>query len=132
MQAYREYQIKLKQQKQRERELLESRLKQEEEMMLVEQNYQSLQEEVDDMRKLIRKLRVKYKQAMNEINDINLEHSKEKQELFSQIKESERDVVLYRMILQALMPRLDISDINTIVSNCDYDQDSLSWNIVIP
>jgi hypothetical protein len=30
MQAYREYQIKLKQQKQRERELLESRLKQEE------------------------------------------------------------------------------------------------------
>ena len=69
---------------------------------------------------------------MNEINDINLEHSKEKQELFSQIKESERDVVLYRMILQALMPRLDISDINTIVSNCDYDQDSLSWNIVIP
>lgn len=39
MSAYREFQLKLKQQKQRERELLESRLRQEEEMMLVEKNY---------------------------------------------------------------------------------------------
>jgi hypothetical protein len=39
MQAYREFQIKLKQQKQRERELLESRIRQEEEMMLKEKDY---------------------------------------------------------------------------------------------
>jgi len=67
MQAYREFQIKLKQQKQREKDLLESRLKQEEEMMMVEKNYQNLQEEVEDMRKLIVKLRQKYKQASSEI-----------------------------------------------------------------
>ena len=30
-------------------------------MMMVEKNYQSLQEEVEDMRRLIQKLRVKYK-----------------------------------------------------------------------
>ena len=29
--------------------------------MMVEKNYQSLQEEVEDMRRLIQKLRVKYK-----------------------------------------------------------------------
>jgi len=62
--------------------LLESRLRQEEEMMLVERNYQSLQEEVEDMRKLIQKLRVKYKQATNEIQDIGREHNREKQEQF--------------------------------------------------
>lgn len=36
-------------------------------MMMVEKNYQNLQEEVDDMRKLIVKLRQKYKQASSEI-----------------------------------------------------------------
>ena len=71
MQAYREYQIKLKQQKQRERELLESRLKQEEEMMLKEKEYQSMQEELDDMRKLIKKLRNRYKQTTAELKDVN-------------------------------------------------------------
>lgn len=51
--------------------------------MLVEHNYQSLQEELDDMRKLITKLRTKYKQAVCEIKDINIEYNKDKQDLFS-------------------------------------------------
>ena len=51
-------------------------------MMMVEKNYQSLQEEVEDMRKLIQKLRVKYKQAQSEVHDLNREHNREKQELF--------------------------------------------------
>ncbi len=101
-------------------------------MMLVEKNYQSLQEEVEDMRKLIQKLRVKYKQANTEIKDINREHNREKQELFQQIKESERETVLYRMILQMFVPKLGIGDLNTIVANSEYDNDALSWNVVIP
>lgn len=39
MQAYREFQLKLKMQKQREKELMEQKIWQEEEMMLVEKNY---------------------------------------------------------------------------------------------
>ena len=47
-------------------------------MMMVEKNYQSLQEEVEDMRKLIKKLRVKYKQGQGEIRDLEREHNREK------------------------------------------------------
>jgi hypothetical protein len=54
-------------------------------MMLVEKNYQTLQEEVDDMRKLIKKFRIRYKQAVNEIKDLNTEYNKEKQEYFETI-----------------------------------------------
>jgi len=43
--------------------LLEEKRKKEEEMLLVERNYKNLQEEVDDMREIIKKLREKYKQA---------------------------------------------------------------------
>ncbi len=40
---------------------MEEKQKQEEEMLLVERNYKNLQEEVDDMREIIKKLRDKYK-----------------------------------------------------------------------
>jgi NurA-like 5'-3' nuclease len=101
-------------------------------MMMVEKNYQSLQEEVEDMRRLIQKLRVKYKQAQNEVADLNREHNREKQELFQQTKESEKETVLYRMVIQMFAPKLSIGDLNTIVANSEYDNDSLSWNVVIP
>jgi len=42
MNQYREFQLKIKQQKQREKALLEQKMKKDEEMMLVERSYQSL------------------------------------------------------------------------------------------
>ena len=132
MQAYRDFQIKLKHQKQRERELLETRLRQEEEMMLKERDYQSMQEELDDMRKLIKKLRIRYKQTTSELKDLGQEHNREKQELFSQIKDQDRETLLYRMILQTFVPKVSLTDINTIVSNSEYDNDQLTWKVVIP
>ncbi len=87
MNQYREFQIRLKQQKQREKELLEQKIKKEEEMIMVERNYHTLQEEVDDMRRLIKKFRLKYKQAVNEIKDLNAEHNRERAELFETIQE---------------------------------------------
>lgn len=54
-------------------------------MMLVEKNYQTLQEEVEDMRKLIKKFRVKYKEAVTEIKDLNTEYTKERADLFESI-----------------------------------------------
>jgi predicted nucleic acid-binding Zn-ribbon protein len=53
--------------------------------MLVETNYQNLQDEVEDMRKLIKNFRVRYKQAVTEINDLNEEHATERAEMFDQI-----------------------------------------------
>ncbi len=50
--------------------------------MHVERNYQNLQEEVEDMRKLIKKFRLKYKEAVTEIKDLNSEHNRERAELF--------------------------------------------------
>jgi flagellin-specific chaperone FliS len=51
--------------------LLEEKRKKEEEMLLVEKNYKNLQEEVDELRVIIRQLREKYKQAQIEIQDLH-------------------------------------------------------------
>lgn len=51
-------------------ELIEEQRKKEEEMLFVQGNYTSLQQEVESMRGIMEKLRVKYKAAEAEINDL--------------------------------------------------------------
>ena len=60
-------QLEIQEQKEREKALIEEKERKEEEVLLVETNYQNLQEEVEDMRRLIKNFRVRYKQAVNEI-----------------------------------------------------------------
>ena len=48
-------------------------------MLFVQGNYKSLQDEVDSMRTIMEKLRSKYKQAENEIGDLNNEHQQQKE-----------------------------------------------------
>lgn len=49
----------------------------------MEGQYATLQEEVEQMRELIKNFRVRYKQAVQEIADLNQEHCRERQELFA-------------------------------------------------
>ena len=63
VQKQREMQLQLRMQKKKEKLLQEEKRKKEEEMLLVERQYKSLQEEVDDMRGVVGKLRQKYKSA---------------------------------------------------------------------
>ena len=83
--------------------MIEEKMRKEEEVLLVETNYQNLQDEVDDMRKLIKNFRVRYKQAVSEISDLNEEHAKERGEYFEAIQAYEREVSLYKAILKHLI-----------------------------
>ena len=58
----------------KEQELIEEKRAKEEEMLFVQGNYTSLQQEVESMREIMEKLRQKYKAAENEVADLNKEH----------------------------------------------------------
>lgn len=72
-------------------------------MMHVEKNYLTLQDEVEDMRKLIKRFRTKYKQAIDEIKDLNAEHNKERADLFESIQEFQKENLLYKGILKYVL-----------------------------
>lgn len=76
--------------------------------MLVETNYQNLQDEVDDMRRLIKNFRVRYKQAVTEINDLNEEHARERSDLFEHIQTYEKELQLYKTLLRCVIEPRDI------------------------
>jgi len=95
---------------------------------MVESQYHDLQEEVEDMRKLIRSFRVRYKQAIQEIKDLNQEHCKERQDLFQNCQDLERDMHLYRDIL--LKGFISDSDLQNLIQKCTYNEDKKVW--VVP
>ena len=71
----RKLQLKLKKQKHKEMQLKEEKLKEKEEKLFYEQQYNSVQEELQANREVIKELRGRYKAALEEIKD--LEHEQE-------------------------------------------------------
>ena len=111
-------------QKEREKLLIEEKMRKEEEVLLVETNYQNLQEEVDDMRKLIKNFRVRYKQAVNEISDLNEEHAKDQAEYFESVQTYERELALYKQLLLTL---IDPKELHKLEQKCSYDAEKTKW-----
>ena len=116
--------LELQEQKEREKLLIEEKLCKEEEVLMVETQYQGLQSEVDDMRQLIKNFRVRYKQAVNEIQDLNQEHAKEKIEHFEQVTNYEKELALYRGILKQVVSG---NELVKIEQRCFYDEINTIW-----
>jgi ABC-type Mn2+/Zn2+ transport system ATPase subunit len=98
----------MKEQKEIETNLRQEKMKKEEEMLMVEKDYQTLQEAVDDMRKLNKTLRIKYKSAIEEIKDLAEEHNDEKEELLETIRTLEKECGLFKSICHNLFNPPDL------------------------
>lgn len=116
----------MQEQKEREKQLIEEKLRKEEEVLLVETNYQNLHGEMDDMRQLIKNFRVRYKQAVNEIRDLNEEHAKDQAEFFESQQAYERELTLYKAILKSL---IDPKELQKLEKKCSYDSEKKKWTV---
>lgn len=72
-------------------------------MLLVEKHYKNLQDEVDDMRNIIKKLREKYKSAQNEIEDLQRENQFNKEDLLETIRDTDKDLKFANAVIKIAM-----------------------------
>ena len=77
-------QLELEVEKKKQQELLEEKERQEADLLEKEQHYNNLQEEVEDCRKIIKKLKQKNKAQTNELKDIHKENIEKNEELNEQ------------------------------------------------
>lgn len=126
MQAYRELQLKLEEEKRIQDKLLQEKLKKEEEMIMVERDYKTLQEEVEEQRKLIRVLRNKYKDAVEEIKDLGAEANNEREYLGTALMETHKEMTLYKSILFQAFTH---DEIDRIVARSKYNPDNKVWRV---
>ncbi|CAG9314722.1 unnamed protein product [Blepharisma stoltei] len=126
LKAQRDFRNKLKKQKQKEKALAEENRKKEEEMLMKEKEYQNLQEEVDDLRKVIMKLRLKYKSSLAEIEDLNHEHEIEKEGLLETIRSKERETDFLHRVFEFMLPP---NELQKIRQRSRWDDDNHEWKI---
>ncbi|CAG9323806.1 unnamed protein product [Blepharisma stoltei] len=124
--AQREFRNKLKKQRQREKALAEENRKKEEEMLMKEKQYQNLQEEVDDLRKVIMKLRLKYKSSLAEIDDLNHENEQEKEGLLETIRSKDRETEFLHKVFEFMLPP---NELQKIRQRSRWDEDNHEWKI---
>ena len=126
LKEYHRLQIQLQEQKDRETHFQEVTRQQEEDLLLKEKQYQSLAEEVEEQRKVIQKLRVKYKSALREIEDLGYERETEKEDLLDSIREKDRELAFYQKIAGNLLTGNDIA---MVKQRAKYDDESKEWTI---
>lgn len=95
-------------------------------MLLVEKHYKNLQEEVDDMRNIIRKLREKYKASQMEIEDLQRENQYGKEDLLETIRELEKDLKFANNVMKVALSN---SEIEKIKGKSHWDENRAEWRV---
>ncbi|KAJ1513394.1 Kinesin-like protein kif3b [Coelomomyces lativittatus] len=131
-----EKELELKRIKKMEEERIQRELKQlldqkQEENTFMEEEYVSLQEEVDVKTRKIQKLWKKLDTGKREIEDINEEWRLERLDLMATLRELSREIELKQMILEYFVPSDSLKRIrNQLVY--DEDQEEWIWNSSFP
>lgn len=94
--------------------------------MLMEHEYNDLQEEVSEKSTLLSQLRKRYKGALAEIQDLESEHLNEKADLLETIRTLEIDFGFYKAVVDTLMSE---GNLYKIKSRSQYDDEKSEWEV---
>lgn len=116
----------LSEQKRKEREMLQALEKKEESALELQETYASLQQEVDVKTKKLKKLFAKLQQAKQEIQDMQDEHIRERQELEQTQEELTRELKLKLLIIENFIPP---EEKTKIVTRSVFDEEEDCWKL---
>ena len=85
-----------------------------------------MQDEVEDCRKIIKKLKVKLKSAQNELKDIHKENSEKNEELLDTVREQAKELDFLNQIVGFLMTE---DQIYKIKEKTEWDEERLKWKL---
>ena len=100
----RSAQIELEERKRQELELARELAEKEEATLLMEEQYSSLQDEVEVKTRKLKKLWTKYQAAKSEIKDLNEEFQSEREDMLDTIRELTRQLKLKQLVLDNFVP----------------------------
>lgn len=114
-------------QKRREREMQQKLDEQEESALGIRETFSSLQQEVDIKTRKLKKLFGKLEAVKQEHQDIEEEHSRERQELEQTQNELTRELKLKYLIIENFIP---VKEKNKILQRIIYDEDEDLWKVL--
>jgi len=91
-----------------------------------ERQYGSLKEEVEEQRKIIKKLRQKYKQAESELNAVQRDQDDARLELTDTIRDQEKDLDFLNAIVSMMLKE---GEMYRLKEKVEYDFESGKWRV---
>lgn len=106
--------------------LIEERQRAEQQMMEQERQYNSLQEEVEEQREIIKKLRQKYKQAESELKAATEDQTDVRAELNDTIRAQEKDLDFLNAIVSMMLKE---GEMYRLKEKVKYDFEAGKWQV---
>ena len=106
--------------------MLEEKERKETELLEKEQHYNSLQDEVVDNRKIIKKLKSKLKNAQAELTDFNKENAERNEELLDTVREQAKELDFLNQMIGNLMTE---EQLYKIKEKTEWDEERRKWRI---
>ncbi|KAF4317780.1 hypothetical protein BBO99_00007807 [Phytophthora kernoviae] len=122
----REAQAHVEAQKRQEMQLAQELAEKEDSNMLLEEQYATLQESVDDKTRKLKKLWAKHKAATTEIEDLNAEFQAEKEDMLDTVRELTRHLKLKHLLLSHFVP---LDEAQSLEKRARYDPDHDAWQV---
>ena len=122
--AQKKFRRKYKMQKKRQMQLIEEKKKKEEEILNMEKKYQNAQDELDDLRKIVKELRGKYKNIMNEIQQANHDFESQKEGIYEDLRGLNVENDFLNGILMQAVPG---NELEVIKKRSKYDEINTKW-----
>ncbi len=121
-----EMQLKLRKQREKEQRILEDQARKQQAIHDVQKSYISIQEELKDKNAALQDARTKYASDQAEIADLGREHQEEKDALLSTIRESTRELDLYKKIVDNMLSE---GEFDKLRHKADWDDEARGWSV---
>lgn len=126
LKAQKMFRRKLKQQKKREKKIIEDKKKQDEDLDKLDKKYQDGQEEIEDLRRIVKDLRVKYKGTIQEINQLNHEIEYQKEDIYEDLRALTVENEFLTGIIEKTLP---LKELELIKKKSEYEEINHKWII---
>ena len=88
--------------------------------------FSSPQEEIEDLKRTVKKLKGNYRAALAEIEDLHKEHEREKEELLEAIRNKDKENGFFVKVFEFLIP---VQEIQKIKNLSRFDENNHQWHI---
>jgi kinesin family protein 3/17 len=126
LKAQKIFRRKLKKRKDREKELLNENKKKEEDLLNLDKKYKNGQEELSDLRDVVKDLRVKYKSTLMEIDKANHDFEYQKEEFYEDLRLLTKENQFLEGVVEMIFPA---SQLEVIKKRAEYEEINHKWII---
>ncbi|CAD8096137.1 unnamed protein product [Paramecium primaurelia] len=123
---YKKLKLTIEQQKKEHEALIQQQEQQQQEMLEIETKYQSVQEEVEKLRKLIKYLRKKLEEATIEQKDLKQEVEYQKEDMLDTIRNQQKEIKLYAGLVKMMFSQ---NELETLQAASEWDEDAQDYKI---